>query len=221
MRGWNPLGFKQLDDMTALLAAGVHASNLGICLLNSQTRFESVNAALAHETRASVEHHIGKSSREIVGDLATQIEPTYEKVLRTGKPVSVTLVGQVRDTQETGYWLDYCFPIFDKSRRVQQLGLFVVNVTAERASTQILNALSSDPKALMAQDFGLLENLDESVCAYYCSLVRSLEALSCPSTEAARRVDGFRLSLEQLDDHIRLMRELIYAVIAKLPIPEC
>ena len=81
MRSWNPLEFKQLDNMTALLAAGVHASNLGICLLDSQTRFESVNAALAHETRASVEHHVGKSSREIVGDLATQIEPTYEKVL--------------------------------------------------------------------------------------------------------------------------------------------
>jgi PAS fold len=221
MRRWNPLGFKQLDNMTALLAAGVHASNLGICLLDSQTRFESVNAALAHETRASVEHHIGKSSREIVGDLATQIEPTYEKVLRTGKPVSVNLVGQVRDTQETGYWLDYCFPVFDKSRRVQQLGLFVVNVTAERASTEILNALSSDPKAHMAQDSGLLEYFDESVSAYYCSLVRSLEALSCPSTEAARRVDGFRLSLEQLDHDIRLMRELIYAVIGKLPIPKC
>jgi hypothetical protein len=71
MRSWNPLEFKQLDNMTALLAAGVHASNLGICLLDSQTRFESVNAALAHETRASVEHHVGKSSREIVGDLAT------------------------------------------------------------------------------------------------------------------------------------------------------
>lgn len=218
---WNPPGLTQLDNMTALLAAGIHASNLGICLLDSQTRFESVNAALAHETRASVEHHIGRSSREIVGDLATQIEPTYEKVLRTGKPVIVSLVGQVRDTQETGYWLDYCFPIFDKSRRVQQLGLFVVNLTAERASTEILKALSSDPKALMAQDSGLLENFDESVSAYYCSLVRSLEALSCPSTEVARRVDGFRLSLEQLDNDIRLMRELIYAVIAKLPIPEC
>jgi hypothetical protein len=218
MRSWNPLEFKQLDNMTALLAAGVHASNLGICLLDSQTRFESVNAALAHETRASVEHHVGKSSREIVGDLATQIEPTYEKVLRTGNPVSVTLVGRVRDTRETGYWLDYCFPIFDKSQRVQQLGLLVVNVTAERASTEILNAL---PKALMPQNSGLLETLDESISAYYCRLVKSLEALSCSSTEAARRADGFRLSLEQLDDDIRLMRELIYAVIAKLQILEC
>jgi hypothetical protein len=217
----DPHPFAQPDYIKALLAAGVHAFNLGITLLDSQTRFESVNAALARETRASVDQHIGKTSREIVGDLATQIEPTYEKVLRTGRPASVWLMGQVRDTHETGYWFDHCFPILDKSQRVQQLGLFVVNVTLEKASAEIFNALATNSKFLRAQAPGLIKKFDESVRVYHSSLKKSLKELACPSTEAARKVDGFRLSMERLDNDIGLMRELIYAVLDEFPIPKC
>jgi hypothetical protein len=217
----NPRRFENLDYMKELLVAGVRASNLGIILLDSQTRWESLNAAITRETRIPVEQHIGKSTREIVGELARQIEPTYEKVLRTGKPGSAWIVGHVRDTPEIGYWFDYCFPIFDKSRRVQQLGLFVVNVTAERTSTEILKVLATNSKVRMAQAAGILERFDQSVRAYHSHLRMSLCKLACPSTEAARRADGFRLSLEHLDDDIRLMQELIYAVIAQFPVPEC
>ena len=122
---------------------------------------------------------------------------------------------------EIGYWFDYCFPIFDKSRRVQQLGLFVVNVTAERTSAEILNALASNSKVRRAQAAGILERFDESVRAYHSHLRISLSKLACPSMEAARKADDFRLSLEHLDEDIRLMQELIYAVIAQLPVPEC
>jgi hypothetical protein len=217
----DPHRFEQPDYIKALLAASVHALNLGITLLDAQTRFESVNAALARETQASVDQHIGKTSREIVGDLATQVEPTYEKVLRTGKPASVLLVGQVRDTPETGYWFDYCFPILDKSQRVQQLGLFVVNVTLEKASAEIFNALATNSKFLSSQAPGLIEKFDESVRVYHSRLKKSLKELACPSTEAARKVDGFRVSMERLDSDIGLMRELIYAVLDQLPIPKC
>src|ERR1700744_2219322 len=86
-----PKGPGRLDCpeyVKALLAAGEHATHTGICLLDTQTRFDWVNAALAKETRATVDQHIGKTSREIVGDLATSIEPMYEIVLRTGQPAS-------------------------------------------------------------------------------------------------------------------------------------
>ena len=219
--GGDPRRFEQPDYIKALFAAGMRASHLGISVLDSQTRFESVNSALAHETRTSADQHIGKTSREIVGDLATQIEPTYEKVLRTGKPASVWLTGHVRDTAETGYWLDYCFPIVDRSERVRQLGLFVVNVTAEKASSEIFNALARDSKFLSVQSSRLIARVDEAVRAYHSSLRESFKELSCPSTEAARKVDGFRFSMQQLDRQIHVMRELIYTVIAQFPIPAC
>src|SRR5207248_511026 len=86
--------------------------------------------------------HIGRTSREVVGDLAKQIEPIYESVLGGVGSCSVPLVGQIRDNLDIGYWLDHCFPIRERSGRVQQLGLFVINVTAERASAEILKALT-------------------------------------------------------------------------------
>jgi hypothetical protein len=103
---------------------------------------------------------------------------------------------------------------------VQQLGVFVVNVTLEKASAEIFNALAANSKFLIAQAPGLIEKFDESVRVYHSSLKKSLKELACPSTEAARKVDGFRLSMERIDDDIGLMRELIYAVLDRFPIPK-
>jgi hypothetical protein len=60
--------------------------------------------------------------------------------------------------------------------RVQQLGLFVVDVTAEKAAADIFAALATDPKLLRAQDTGLLDRFDESIRCYHQDLRLSLEA---------------------------------------------
>lgn len=156
-----------------------------------------------------------------MGDLAKQIEPTYENVLRTGKAASVLLNGRVRNTPEYGYWYDHCFPSLDHSGKVQQLGLFVVNVTAEKASAEILGALTNDPKRQMAEATGLLRKLDRAVKHYQGSLELSLEQLARPFVEPARKADRFRSSIQRLDDDIDEMRDLIYAVISQFSIPAC
>ena len=209
------------EYVKALFAAGERAANTGICLLDAQTRFEWVNSALANETRATVDQHIGKTSREIVGDLATQIEPIYERVLRTGKPASVWLAGHVRDTIEAGHWLDYCFPIPGRSQRVQQLGLFVVNVTAEKESAAIFNALAGNLPFAVDYCAQLLRGLDEAIQAYHLGLELSFLELSRHSADVARSVDHFRSKLQGLDSEISLIRELVYAIIDRFRIPSC
>jgi hypothetical protein len=84
----------------------------------------------------------------------------------------------VRDTPEVGYRFDYCFPIFDTSRRVRRLGPYVVKVTAERTSTDILNPLAKNSKLRMAQAAGILERFDEAVRAYHSHLRLSLSKLA-------------------------------------------
>jgi hypothetical protein len=209
------------EYVKALFAAGERAAHMGICLLDAQTRFDWVNAALAEETRANVDQHIGKTSREIVGDLATQIEPIYEQVLRTGKPASVWLAGHVRDTIEAGHWLDYCFPILGSSQRVQQLGLFVVNVTAEKESAAIFDALAGNLPFAVDHCAQLLRGLDEAIHGYYLGLEMSFLQLSRHSTDIDRNVDHFRSKLQGLDSEIRLIRELVYAIIDRFRIPSC
>ncbi len=204
-----------------LIAAGSRASTLGIAVLDSQTRFQLVNTALSRETLAPPDQHVGKTSSEIVGELARQIEPTYENVLRTGKPDSVLLTGNVRDTPEFGYWFDYCFPIFDREQKVQQLGLFVVNVTAEKAAREILDTLTIDPKQLRATGAGILETFDAAIWSYHSAMCLSLEQLASPFTEPARKAENFRSSIERIDTEISQMRELIYALVSLFSIPKC
>jgi PAS fold len=207
--------------LKALFDAGARASYLGVAMMDSQTRFESVNAAVARETRITVDQHLGKTSREIVGDLALQIEPIYEKVFRTAKPASVWLAGHVRDTVEFGHWFDHCFPISDSSGRVQQLGLFVVNVTAERESGAIFSALPGNSGFPAAISSGLLPRLDDAIHGYYLGLESSFEELSHPSGDVGRKADHFHLQVQRLDNEIRLIRELVYAVLAQFHIPSC
>jgi hypothetical protein len=205
----------------ALFAAGECATHTGFCLLDTQTRFDWVNAALAKETRATIDQHIGKTSHEIVGDLATQIEPIYERVLATGKPASVWLAGHVRDTIETGHWLDYCFPILDSSQRVQQLGLFVVNVTAEKESAAIFDALAANLPSAVDHSAQLLQGLDEAIQGYYLGLELSFLELSRHSTDIGRNTDHFRSKLQELENEIRLIRELVYAILDRFRVPSC
>jgi hypothetical protein len=217
----NPKRFEDPRYFKRLFAAGTRASSLGLAVMDSQTRFEAVNASLAHETRAGTDHHIGRTSREIVGDLAKQIEPTYEQVIRTGRPASVMLTGHVRDTPEFGYWLDHCFPITDTSGRVQKLGLFVVNITAEKSAIEIFDALATDSKRQLAETAGLLSRFEEAIKGYHFSLMEAFHELSCPVTESGRKAHRFRTSIQRLDQEISDMRELVYAVIRQFSIPRC
>lgn len=212
----------EIDDrLQRLLNAGVCASSLGVAVLDSQTRFESVNDALARETRAEADQHIGKTSREVVGDLAKQIEPTYEKVLRTRKALSVFVKGKVRDTPEFGYWSSYCFPIIGRSGLVQKLGLFVVNTTAEEAAIEIIGTLTTDSKRQLAGRLGLLTKFNESIRHYRLFLRKSFQDLACHFTETCRKADPFHSSVEHLDYEIDGMRELIYSVISQFSVPRC
>jgi hypothetical protein len=217
----NPQRFKDLAYLKSLLAAGARASSLEVAVLDSETRFEVVNAPLARETRVGIEEHIGKTSREIVGDLAKQIEPTFEAVLRTRQPASILLTGHVRDTPEFGYWLDYCFPVPNQSTRVQQLGLFVVNITAEETAIEMFDSLPGDSKCQLAEANGLLNRFEESIALYHLFLKARFEELANPAISTARKVDRFRSFIGQLDHEISGMRELIYEVISRFSIPRC
>lgn len=217
----DPRRFEAQGYIKRLIAAGSRASTLGIAVLDSQTRFQLVNTALSRETLATPDEHVGKTSSEIVGELARQIEPTYANVLRTGKPDSVLLTGNVRDTPECGYWFDYCFPIFDRAQRVQQLGVFVVNVTAEEATREILETLTIDPAQLKRAGAGMLEKFDEAIWHYHSAMRLSIQQLASLFTEPTRKVENFRSSIERMDTEINEMRELIYALVSQFSIPKC
>jgi hypothetical protein len=189
--------------------------------LDSQARFEAVNASLARVTRIAPTGHIGRTAHELAGDVVLPMEKVHERVLRLGQPESLQIEGRVRNTKEFGCWLNHCFPIKNSRGRVRQLGVFAVDVTAEKATAEIFDTLATNPKRAMAEAAGLLDKFDESIRHYHCSLKESFAELACPFIEMPKKVDRFRSSVMRLDEEINLMRELIYAVISHFPIAEC
>jgi hypothetical protein len=217
----DPPRFGDSGSLKKLLAASARATSLGIAVLDSQSRFELINASLARENGIAPSNHIGRTAYELVGDLVLPMEKVYERVLSLGEPESLLIKGRVRNTPEFGSWLNHCFPIKDCSGRVRQIGVFAVNVTAEKAAGEIFDTLATHPRLLMAEAAGLLDKFHESIRHYHCSLQASFAELACPFTETPRKVDRFRSSVMRLDEEISLMRELIYAVIAHFPMSEC
>jgi hypothetical protein len=213
--------FGKPDNLKKLLAAGAEAASLGIAVLDSQTRIESVNASLASVSRIAPNDHIGKTPHELVGDVVLPMGKLHERVLSFGQPESLLIKGQVRNTSEFGYWLNHCFPIKDSSGRVLRLGVLAVNVTAENTAVEIFDTLATDSKRLMAEAAGLLNKFDEAIKHYHRSLRESFEALCSPFATPPRRVERFGSSIARLDTEVSTMRELIYEVIAHFSIPEC
>ncbi len=217
----DPRSVRERSHVRQLLVAGTRASSLGIAVLDSQTRLESVNASLAREMRIEPCAHLGKTVCEVVGSVALPMEPLHERVLSLARPESLLVHGRVRETPELGYWLNHCFPIVDSSLRVQQLGLLVVNVTAEKISAQIFESLATNSKYAMANASGLINKFDEAIAHYHRSLQESFEQLGCSFISTDRRVECFNSSITRLDSEISTMRDLIFEVLSHFSIPQC
>jgi hypothetical protein len=157
----------------------------------------------------------------LVGDLVLPTEKVHERVLRLGQRESLLIKGRVRNTPEFGYWLNHYFPIKDSSGRVQQVGVFGVNVTPEKTAEEIFGTFPTNATLQMAEAAGLLDKFDESIRHYHRSLEASFAELACPFTETPRKVDRFRSSVVRLDEEICIMRELIYTVVSQFSIAEC
>ncbi len=216
-----PRRLRQPVNINRLLAAGARASSLGIAVLDSQARFQAVNASMCREMRVAPDAPIGRTPHELVGDLVLPTEKVHERVLRLGQRESLLIKGRVRNTPEFGYWLNHYFPIKDSSGRVQQVGVFGVNVTPEKTAEEIFGTFPTNATLQMAEAAGLLDKFDESIRHYHRSLEASFAELACPFTETPRKVDRFRSSVVRLDEEICIMRELIYTVVSQFSIAEC
>ncbi|MBD2137304.1 PAS domain S-box protein [Anabaena sp. FACHB-1237] len=77
-----------LQRRTEELEKLYNTNPVGLVLHDHDLRFVRVNQAMSEINGLSVEKHLGKSVREVLPNLADEIEPILRQVLKTGKPVS-------------------------------------------------------------------------------------------------------------------------------------
>ena len=141
--GWSrPLeGFSEPEQ---LLSAFFAASNVGLSIVDTQLNYQAINKALAEMNGFSVEAHLGKSMRDILGNAAESVEPILRSVLLTGEPVTnVPLALHLPTRTEVGHWVVHYFPMNDASGKVTRIGVVVVEVTAQKKLEDKLGSLAS------------------------------------------------------------------------------
>jgi hypothetical protein len=76
--------------------------------------------------------HLGRTLRDVLGEVALRVEPAIKQVLTTGRPVlNLEIAGALPTRKRPGRWVDNFFPAKDANGRVKQVGVVVVQLPPE------------------------------------------------------------------------------------------
>ncbi|MFQ5931689.1 MAG: PAS domain S-box protein, partial [Nitrospiraceae bacterium] len=115
---------------------------VGLCLMDRDLRYVRINEQLAAINGKSVAEHIGRTLREVIPEIAQQVEPMYRGVLDTGRPVlNVEVRGMT--PAEPGvekYWLTSYFPVKANGGAVEGVNTVVQDITDRKRAQEALRA---------------------------------------------------------------------------------
>jgi len=119
------------QKFVASLADFFSNSNVGLAVIDEELRYQAVNPWLANVHRYSVDFHLGRTVRAILGGVADGPEPAIRRVLATACTISNLEVGGKLPTKTvTERWVVNFFPIRNHLGEVRQVGGVVVPVPA-------------------------------------------------------------------------------------------
>lgn len=134
----------------SLIATYFNSSTLGFCILDADLRYLAINETLARINGLTADAHLGKTVREVIGDLADQIEPELRQVLKTGEPrLDIQTSGSHRKETEVGHWIGHYLPITYDASAVTRIGVIVVELTQQKRMEATVSHLSRSVKQHM------------------------------------------------------------------------
>lgn len=130
---------------------------VGLCIHDRDLRFVQINEALAQINGYSVEAHLGKTTTELLPELAPTVNLLIQQVLTTGQPI-LNLEVSAEFPQHSGlmrYWLASYFPILDNQHRpeVVAVGVIVTEITDWRRAEVALQESEQKFRAVFEQTF--------------------------------------------------------------------
>lgn len=210
-----------IDTAQLLLAAFSHTSAIGFAIFDKDLRYQAINNCLAKINGIPAQAHLGVRVRDLFGEVSetTAAEPGYQRVLTNGETTQFEVKNAVLPTRAgSRYWgLNLNFPIRDHAGEVTQVGILVVDVSAQRKLEDYFSKLAANPSCRKPlKIFALACELQESIEQYHAALAVGLDFLRCPqeSTELLMQ------SVQQLDQRILAMRALVSDVAQMFQIEE-
>ena len=155
----NPVGpAAALIEWQQLSAVYFSATKVGFCLLDTNLRYLAVNETMAEINGLPAADHLGKSVREVLGDLAKLVEPQLNSVLAARQPVlNLAVTSVLPHSTEPGHWLAHFIPIKEAGGEVTQIGAVVVEITEQKKLEESFRGVSKILKEEKQRQRVLLE----------------------------------------------------------------
>jgi PAS domain S-box-containing protein len=116
------------------------AAPVGLCLVDRDLRYVRINERLAAINGKPPGEHIGRKIREIIPEIASQIEPIYRWVFESGEPIlDVESIGTLPAEPEVEKcWHSSYYPMKSPDGTVERVSTVVEDITAPRQAKQLL-----------------------------------------------------------------------------------
>jgi PAS domain S-box-containing protein len=121
-------------ESEAELNAYFDASPVGMVLVDRQLRYLKANQRVADMTKVSIEGRLGKTVRESLPSLADILEPLYQEVFASGKPILNFEVSEEQDDslgESRDYQISF-FPLMGEDAKPKAVGAVSLDITEQK-----------------------------------------------------------------------------------------
>ena len=146
---------RQVRSQYAQLSTIYQTAPVGLAFVDTQMRFVSVNDCLAEMNGIPAAAHLGKKLRQVLPDLADELEPVYRRVIETGQPIvgfEVQGGSEARPEMERD-WLVSHYPVKDPQGLVLGVSTVVEETTERKRADQLQQDLIHASRLALLGEF--------------------------------------------------------------------
>ncbi|BAU10274.1 PAS/PAC sensor hybrid histidine kinase [Leptolyngbya sp. NIES-3755] len=161
---------------------------IGLCFVDTDLRFVRINERLAEINGLPVSEHLGRTLREIVPEMADQLEPLYRQVIETGEPI-LNLEVEGTNRAQPGvlrHWLVSYYPQPDLHQRIVGVNVMVQEITERKQAQMRSEFLATVSQALTntTSIAGMVQAIGEHLNRYLNTSRFSLVEINEAANEA-------------------------------------
>jgi len=130
-----------LAELDKLASAYINASKVGLCILDPGLHYIAINRTLADMNGVAAEDHLGRTVREILGEVAGPLEKKFSEILQIRETVAFEVSGKLPSKIESSHWIAHYVPIVNAQGTVSQVGAVVVEMTAPKVLEESVRKL--------------------------------------------------------------------------------